>query len=217
MAEVKKSTNDKQQATKDLLVSKVVRVILSNERRAGAKTKKRGEVSGGGKKPWRQKGTGRARAGSNRSPLWRGGGIVFGPTGNQNYQLSASKKERRQATEAAFEAKKADTITLELPKMSKTKEAAEFLKKNDLFGKVMILVDGGEKGKTETAEVKTLKRVFANIPGVWVNTIGNVNAYEVLNAKKIVMADSKKQATSGKTEAKEEKPVAKPKAKKETK
>src|SRR5574344_2576069 len=69
-----------------------VLVERSNSRQATAKTKKRHEVSGGGKKPWRQKGTGRARAGSSRSPLWVGGGKVFGPDGNQNYKVAQNKK-----------------------------------------------------------------------------------------------------------------------------
>ena len=76
------------QAVKDAIV-----VYQANMRQDTAKTKKRDEVSGGGKKPWRQKGTGRARAGSTRSPIWVGGGTVFGPDGNQSWKLSQNKKE----------------------------------------------------------------------------------------------------------------------------
>lgn len=190
MAEAKKTQEKKDYSE---LVSKVVRVILSNERRAGAKTKKRGEVSGGGKKPWRQKGTGRARAGSSRSPIWRGGGIAFGPTGNQNYTLDASKKERKIAREAAFETRKSVTTTIELPKLTKTKEAAEFLKKNNAEGKALILIDiKKEATAKENDVVKNLKRVFANIPEVKVALKNNVNAYDVLWAKKIVILSEKK-------------------------
>lgn len=190
MAEAKKTEIKKDYSE---LVSKVVRVILSNERRAGAKTKKRGEVSGGGKKPWRQKGTGRARAGSSRSPIWRGGGIAFGPTGNQNYTLDASKKERRIAREAAFETKKAVTLTVDLPKLNKTKEAAEFLKKNNAEAKTLILVDVKKEATAKESDtVKNLKRVFANIPEVKVALKDNTNAYDVLWAKKIVILSEKK-------------------------
>lgn len=193
MAEAKKTTEKKDYSN---LVSKVVRVILANERRAGAKTKKRGEVSGGGKKPWRQKGTGRARAGSSRSPIWRGGGVAFGPTGNQNYQLDASKKERKLAREAAFETKKADTLTVAMPKLTKTKEAAEFLKKNEVTGKVLILAPTGEKGQKETAELTNLKRVFKNIPEVKVMEEANANAFDVLWARKIVVLSAKQASKS---------------------
>ncbi len=79
------------------LVEQAVRVQLSNARSAISNTKTRGEVSGGGKKPWKQKGTGRARAGSTRSPIWRHGGITFGPRSNRNYELKMNKKEWRKA------------------------------------------------------------------------------------------------------------------------
>ena len=79
-----------------------VQVEESNRRQATAKTKVRHEVSGGGKKPWRQKGTGRARAGTTRSPIWVGGGTVFGPVGNQNYKISQNKKEHRLALKSAL-------------------------------------------------------------------------------------------------------------------
>ena len=91
---------------------------LANARLASATTKQRGEVSGGGKKPWKQKGTGRARFGSSRNPIWRGGGVVFGPRGNENYTKKLSKTAKkvavRQALTVANEAKKISSKTLRL-------------------------------------------------------------------------------------------------------
>src|SRR5665648_442310 len=75
---------------------------LANSRTASATTKQRGEVSGGGKKPWKQKGTGRARFGSSRNPIWRGGGVVFGPRGNENYSKSLTKTSKRVAVKQAL-------------------------------------------------------------------------------------------------------------------
>ena len=86
----------------DSVVYDAVQVYMSNCRQATAKTKKRDEVSGGGKKPWRQKGTGRARQGSTRSPQWRGGGVVFGPTGEQNFKLKQNRKEARLALKSVL-------------------------------------------------------------------------------------------------------------------
>ena len=83
------------------VVYDAVQVYMSNCRQATAKTKKRDEVSGGGRKPWRQKGTGRARQGSIRSPQWRGGGIVFGPTGEQNFKIKQNRKEARLALKSS--------------------------------------------------------------------------------------------------------------------
>ena len=88
VSEIKKSD------VNESLVSQYVYVYLSNQRKADAKSKDRSEVRGGGKKPWRQKGTGRARVGSNRSPIWRGGGVTFGPTGEQNYKKDFNKKAK---------------------------------------------------------------------------------------------------------------------------
>lgn len=187
MAQAKETKN------KDVVVSKVVRSVLAGARTSGAKTKKRGEISGGGKKPWRQKGTGRARVGSNRSPIWRGGGIVFGPTGNENHTLSASKKEKQIARETAFEAKKSQTKTLDLPKLSKTKEAAEFLKKNELTGKVLILAEV----EMQSEEMISLKRVFRNIPAVKVAQKANINVLDVLAADNIAVLSVKKAAPKG--------------------
>lgn len=187
MAETKETKN------KDIVVSKVVRSVLAGARTSGAKTKKRGEISGGGKKPWRQKGTGRARVGSNRSPIWRGGGIVFGPTGNENHTLTVNRKEKLAARATALEAKKAETKNLDLPKLAKTKEAAEFLTKNELTGKVLVLVNTDSK----SAELINLKRVFRNIPTVKVAQKDNINVLDVLAAEKIAVLSPKKAAAKG--------------------
>lgn len=181
----------------DLLASKVIRVVEANKRRATAKTKKRGEVSGGGKKPWRQKGTGRARAGSSRSPLWRGGGVTFGPIGNQNPSLSINKKEARAVREAAFEDKKSVTVSTSLGKITKTKEAAEFLAKNDAKGKVLVLsTEKNEKGVKESETIKTQRKSFANLKNVTFSKYDDVNAVDVLKAEKIIILKTLETKTS---------------------
>lgn len=173
------------------LVAKVVRVTEANKRRATAKTKKRGEVSGGGKKPWKQKGTGRARAGSSRSPIWRGGGITFGPTGDQNPSLSLNKKEAKAVRDASFESKKEATITVEVGKITKTKEAAEILKKNNLTGRVLVLsMEKTTKGEKETENLRTLRKAFANLKDVKFAKYTDVSGVDVLRASKIMIIES---------------------------
>ena len=116
---------------------------LANARLASATTKQRGEVSGGGKKPWKQKGTGRARFGSSRNPIWRGGGVVFGPRGNENYTKKLSKTAKkvavRQALTVANEAKK--IVIKDVKTTGKTKEVATFLADNKFERRVLIVVD----------------------------------------------------------------------------
>lgn len=191
MADTKKSKEN------TVVFSKVITAILSNLRRSAAKTKKRGEVSGGGRKPWKQKGTGRARAGSNRSPIWRGGGVTFGPTGNQNYQKQINKKEKQAVLLQAFAEKKSVTVEISVPKITKTKEAAEILKKNKLTGNVLVLI-GSLSGTKEADNFKSLKKVFGNIEGVTFLPKNIVNAYEVLKANGILVLSSEKKATAKK-------------------
>lgn len=154
---------------------------LANARSAAAKTKKRGEVSGGGKKPWRQKGTGRARFGSSRNPIWRGGGIAFGPTGNQNYtkRLSTTAKRvaLRQALSLANKAKKIQI--LDFKTTGKTAEAAKFLSDNKLERRVLIVVD--EK-KPE------VMRATNNIQNILVVRANYLSVYHILNADRIVLS-----------------------------
>lgn len=113
------------------LVSQYIYVYQSNQRQATAKTKDRSEVSGGGKKPWKQKGTGRARVGSNRVPNWRGGGVSFGPDGTQNYKKTMNKKMKAGAIKCLLtdKIKNGKLIVVKDLSFDKTKEAEKLLGK----------------------------------------------------------------------------------------
>lgn len=154
--------------------------FLANSRQASATTKTRGLVSGGGKKPWKQKGTGRARFGSSRNPIWRGGGIVFGPSGNENYKLklttSAKRVAVRQALTLANKAKKIEVKDIKTT--GKTAEVAKFLADNKMAqAKVLIVVD------EKTPE---LMRATNNIEKALVVSAKYLSVYYILNADKIV-------------------------------
>ena len=153
---------------------------LANARLASATTKQRGEVSGGGKKPWRQKGTGRARFGSSRNPIWRGGGVVFGPRGNENYtkKLPTSSKRvaLRQALTLATQAKKIHV--LEIKTTGKTREIADFVNANKLTRRILIAVD------VKTPE---LIRASRNVPNVELVSAKYLSVYHILNADNIVL------------------------------
>lgn len=154
---------------------------LANARLASATTKQRGEVSGGGKKPWKQKGTGRARFGSSRNPIWRGGGIVFGPRGNENYTKKLSTTSKRvavkQALTLANEAKK--IVVKDVATTGKTSEVVKFLADNKLDRKVLIVVD------EKTPE---LMRATNNLQNVLVVRANYLSVYHVLNADAIVLS-----------------------------
>ena len=161
-----------------------IQVYLSNTRQATAKTKKRDEVRGGGRKPWRQKGTGRARQGSIRSPQWRGGGVVFGPTGEQNYKIKQNKKEYRLALRSAFSEKaKAESIILvnEIKyEAAKTKTAVEMLSNLKTNNKTLLIVS------ENSVNYEALMSV-ANLQNVMVLFADEVNVYDVVNSDSIVM------------------------------
>ncbi len=154
---------------------------LSNSRQAGATTLKRGEVRGGGKKPWKQKGTGRARFGSSRNPIWRGGGIVFGPSGNENYTKKLSTTSKRVAVKQALSlANKAGKITVaEVSTTGKTSEVVKFLADNKFARRTLIVVD------EKTPE---LLRGTNNIQSVQLIRSTYLSVYHVLNADHIVIA-----------------------------
>jgi len=167
----------------EALLHEIVITSLANKRHAHANTKTKGEVSGGGKRPWRQKGTGRARAGSNRSPLWRGGGIIFGPSKECSYSKEIPRKKKKTALQQAIvyyienkNIKLIDDVKLSHPK---TKEAAKFIKEafGSLKGDALIVVD-------EITE--DIRRSFRNINNITVANWKNINTYDLLKNEKIL-------------------------------
>ena len=156
--------------------------FLANGRLASATTLQRGEVRGGGKKPWKQKGTGRARFGSSRNPIWRGGGIVFGPRGNENYKLKVSKTSKlvalRQALTLANQAKK--IVVTDVKTTGKTAEIAKFFadQKFHKDAKVLIVVD------EKTPE---LMRATNNLENALLVRATYLSVYYILNADRIVI------------------------------
>ena len=156
---------------------------LANARLASATTKQRGEVSGGGKKPWKQKGTGRARFGSTRNPIWRGGGVVFGPRGNENYTKKLSKTAKkvaiRQALTVANEAKKISVLPYEEKVTGKTRDAVAFLKQFKLDRKVLLVT---------SEKTPELMRTTNNLQEVLVIRANYLSVYHILNADHIVIS-----------------------------
>ncbi len=162
------------------LVKRAYEAYLANGRSNLAQVKTRGLVRGGGKKPWRQKGTGRARVGSSRNPIWRGGGIVFGPTGLENYKKSLSTSQKRLALRQALtlSAKKVTVIPTFDCKDGKTKNTLDLLAKNKLERRVLLVVDvKDELVDRSTRNVSNVKAVQAMY----------LNVFDILNADHIVM------------------------------
>ncbi|KGF73069.1 50S ribosomal protein L4 [Neosynechococcus sphagnicola sy1] len=155
---------------------------LTNARQGNASTKTRAEVRGGGRKPWRQKGTGRARAGSNRSPLWRKGGVIFGPK-PRDYVLKMNRKERRLALRTAFQSRVPDLIVVEdfaqhLPR-PKTKELAAAIARWGVKPDAKVLLIIAERHETvylSARNLGNLKLIAAN----------NLNIADLLDADQII-------------------------------
>ncbi len=165
-----------------LLVKQVVDSILANSRQVIAHTKGRGEVAGGGRKPWKQKGTGRARQGSIRSPLWKGGGVTFGPKKETDYSKKINKKMLKKALLVAL-AKKAEDGELKLVESfemvsPKTKAVAGMIKSITGGKSALILID--KKNKNAVLATRNLKNSVNLIPE-------NLNAFEVLKYKNVLM------------------------------
>lgn len=154
---------------------------LSNQRQGTQSTLTRTEVSGGGRKPWRQKGTGHARQGSTRAPQWTHGGIALGPK-PRDYVVGMNKKVKRLALKSAFSSKVLDSELVVVDKIAsedyKTKTMASMLKALGAEKKTLVVLEG--------ADEKTLKS-FANIPGVKTASVSTLNVYDVLNCSKFVV------------------------------
>jgi large subunit ribosomal protein L4 len=190
-------TGTKQEATRSLdaavfgveanheLVGQAYRTYLANGRVAGAKTLKRGEVRGGGKKPWRQKGTGRARVGSIRVPNWRGGGVVFGPTGNENHTIGLPVKMKRLAIRQALsiqaEAGHISVIENFASTDGRVKTTMELLNKLGLTGTIAIIVD--EKNDL-------LERATRNASSIALISAKYLNVYTIMNADNLVFTSA---------------------------
>ena len=158
-----------------------VMTYLANRRQATAKTKKRHEVSGGGKKPFRQKGTGRARAGSSRSPIWVGGGTVFGPDGNQNFKIKQNKKEHKLALRSALTKQVNNLVVLDnLTVEGKTKEVVSVLKALNIANNKVLLVSEDEK----------VLQGSRNLNNVLIVSKNNISVYDLLNSETLVMVEA---------------------------
>ncbi len=155
----------------------------ANRRKPIANTKGRGEVRGGGKKPWRQKGTGRARHGSIRSPLWRGGGITFGPKKEKIYKQKINEKVKRLALFMVLSAKAKDNTLTILDEISlqtpKTRQIKDMIKALALKGSVLVAVSGPQKNVFLSTR---------NIPGVEAIDAKNLNAFDLLSSKNLLMS-----------------------------
>lgn len=168
------------------IVHRALRRQMANSRQGTVSTKTRAEVSGGGRKPWRQKGTGRARAGSNRSPLWRGGGVIFGPK-PRDFEIKMNRKERRLALRTALQSRATDLIVVqdfaeELPR-PKTKDLAAAIARwgIDKAAKVLLIVSEREENVYLSARnINNLKLISAT----------NLNMFDLLDADHIVSTQS---------------------------
>jgi large subunit ribosomal protein L4 len=158
------------------LLYRTVRMQLANRRQGTHATKTRGDVSGGGKKPWRQKGTGRARAGSRRSPLWVGGGTTFGPK-PRSYETKLTKKMRQGALRSALSDRAADGKVTLIDRMAfdepKTKTAVELLRRLELPSSTLVVVSVEEYGRA-------IRKSFTNLQQVKCIASPGLNVYDIL-------------------------------------
>jgi large subunit ribosomal protein L4 len=170
------------------LVHQVVESMRSNARSGTAHTKDRGEVRGGGKKPWQQKGTGRARHGSSRSPIWKGGGVAHGPRNEKNYTRTLTQGMKQKALLVALSRKYKDgeVIFVDSLEMAapKTADAKKFVSAFEQLGRK----NNAALLALPVRHVPTLKS-FRNMGNLSVETVGNLNPLSVLSAKYLVIAN----------------------------
>lgn len=168
----------------DQVVYEHINLFMANRRQGTHATKTRSDVSGGGRKPWRQKGTGNARQGSTRAPHWVGGGVVFGPSANRNYTKKMNKKERKLALKSALTYKANDKDIIVVDKFeaetNKTKDMLKVLEGLNATGKTLIVT-------TELTE--NLILATRNIADVKLVLANELNTYDVLYVNKIIITE----------------------------
>lgn len=168
----------------DQVVYEHINLFMANRRQGTHATKTRSDVSGGGRKPWRQKGTGNARQGSTRAPHWVGGGVVFGPSANRNYTKKMNKKERKLALKSALTYKANDKDIIVVDKFeaetNKTKDMLKVLESLNATGKTLIVT-------TELTE--NLILATRNIADVKLVLANELNTYDVLYVNKIIITE----------------------------
>ncbi|MDO8574903.1 MAG: 50S ribosomal protein L4 [bacterium] len=167
------------------LVHQAVRVAFANQRPVLASTQDRSEVRGGGRKPWRQKGTGRARHGSIRSPLWKGGGVTFGPTSERNFKLKINKKMAQKAFLTALSAKARDNEVLIIDDLKlstpKTKEMAKVMKNFPQIKTALLVTSESNEN---------VKRAAGNLQNLETININNLNTLDVLKYQYLILTKS---------------------------
>ena len=181
VGEIELSDNIFGQEVNANVLHEVVKAYLANQGTQSALT--RAEVSGGGIKPWRQKGTGRARQGSTRSPQWRHGGVVFAPK-PRDYTIRVNKKVKRLAMKSALSSKVLDTDLIVFNELNlaaaKTKEMVKTLEAVKADKALIVLPESNE----------TVERAARNIPGVKTTLVGTLNVYEILKYRKLILTEA---------------------------
>lgn len=157
---------------------------MANVRQASAHTKTRGEVRGGGRKPWRQKGTGRARFGSSRNPIWRGGGIVFGPRNTRNYKVRMNQRDRQSALYSLLSAKAAEKKVFALENFEaekpKTKLFADMLSKLPEHRSILVVLDQKNEALQKSAN---------NLPHVKTILVNYLNPHDLMKYEKVMFLE----------------------------
>ena len=183
VGEIELSDNIFGQEVNANVLHEVVKAYLANQRQGTQSALTRAEVSGGGIKPWRQKGTGRARQGSTRSPQWRHGGVVFAPK-PRDYTIRVNKKVKRLAMKSALSSKVLDTDLIVFNELNlaaaKTKEMVKTLEAVKADKALIVLPESNE----------TVERAARNIPGVKTTLVGTLNVYEILKYRKLILTEA---------------------------
>ena len=183
VGEIELSDNIFGQEVNANVLHEVVKAYLANQRQGTQSALTRAEVSGGGIKPWRQKGTVRARQGSTRSPQWRHGGVVFAPK-PRDYTIRVNKKVKRLAMKSALSSKVLDTDLIVFNELNlaaaKTKEMVKTLEAVKADKALIVLPESNE----------TVERAARNIPGVKTTLVGTLNVYEILKYRKLILTEA---------------------------